>query len=161
MTGFAQGALAILAVCGVFLYATLHGLPAETVRSMGFLALVCANYALIFANRSFSASPLAGFARPNPSLWVSVAAAAAALAAIFRIPALAAFLHLGAAAGRPSPVHRGGGSAARGSGGQARGAPIVGGRQVAVRARSVRRFAGATPKCHRSARLQVARCTVW
>jgi Ca2+-transporting ATPase len=95
VTGFLQGALAILAVCSVFLYATLHGLPAETVRSMGFLALVCANYALIFANRSFSASPLAGFARPNPSLWVSVAAAVAALAAIFRIPALAAFLHLG------------------------------------------------------------------
>jgi P-type Ca2+ transporter type 2C len=95
VTGFLQGALAILAVCGVFLYATLRGLPAGTVRSMGFLALVCANYALIFANRSFSASPLAGFARPNPSLWVSLTAAAGALAAIFLIPALAGFLHLG------------------------------------------------------------------
>ncbi|MGB6488536.1 MAG: cation-translocating P-type ATPase [Steroidobacteraceae bacterium] len=95
VTGFLQGALAILAVCGVFLYATLHGLPAVAVRSMGFLTLVCANYALIFANRSFSASPLAGFARPNPSLWVSVTAVAAALVAIFLIPALAGFLHLG------------------------------------------------------------------
>ncbi len=63
---------------------------------MGFLTLVCANYALIFANRSFSVSPLAGLARPNPALWVSVTAAAGALAAIFLIPALAAFLHLGA-----------------------------------------------------------------
>jgi Ca2+-transporting ATPase len=95
VTGFLQGVLAILAVCGVFLYATLHGLPAEAVRSMGFLTLVCANYALIFANRSFSASPLAGFARPNPFLWVSLTAAAAALVAIFLIPALAGFLHLG------------------------------------------------------------------
>ena len=95
MTGFLQGALAILAVCGVFLYATLQGLPAETVRSMGFLTLVCANYALIFANRSFSASPLAGLARPNPFLWVSVTAAAGALAAILHVPALAGFLHSG------------------------------------------------------------------
>jgi len=95
LTGFLQGALAILAVCGVFLYATGRGLAAETVRSMGFVTLVCANYALIFANRSFSVSPLAGFARPNPSLWVSVTAAAAALVAIFRVPALAGFLHLG------------------------------------------------------------------
>ncbi len=100
VTGFLQGALAILAVCGVFLYATFHGLPAETVRSMGFLTLVGANYALIFANRSFSASPLVGLARPNPSLWISLAAAAAALAAIFIIPALAGFLHLG-------PLHAG------------------------------------------------------
>ncbi|MGA8095744.1 MAG: cation-translocating P-type ATPase [Steroidobacteraceae bacterium] len=95
VTGFVQGALAILAVCGVFLAATLRGVPAETVRSMGFLTLVCANYALIFANRSFSASPLAGLARPNPFLWVSVTAAAGALAAIWHIPALAGFLHLG------------------------------------------------------------------
>lgn len=95
LTGFLQGALAILAACGVFLYATLRGLPAETVRSMGFVTLVGANYALIFANRSFSASPLAGLARPNPALWVSVAGAAGALAAIFLIPAVRGFLHLG------------------------------------------------------------------
>ncbi len=95
VTGFLQGALAILAVSGVFLYATLHGLPAEQVRSMGFLTLICANYALIFANRSFSASPLAGFVRPNPSLWISVGSAAGALAAIFLIPAVHGFLHLG------------------------------------------------------------------
>jgi P-type Ca2+ transporter type 2C len=95
VTGFLQGVLAILAVSCVFLYATLHRLPAETVRSMGFLTLVCANYALIFANRSFSASPLAGLARPNPSLWISLTAAAAALSAIFLVPALASFLHLG------------------------------------------------------------------
>ncbi len=95
LTGFLQGTLAILAVCGVFLFAALRGLSAEQVRSMGFLSLVCANYALIFANRSFSASPLAGFARPNPSLWISVAGAAGALAAILVIPSIRAFLHLG------------------------------------------------------------------
>jgi Ca2+-transporting ATPase len=95
ITGFLQGVLAILAVCGVFLFATLSGLVPETVRSMGFLALICVNYALIFGNRSFSASPLAGLARPNPSLWISVASAAGALTAIFRIRAVRAFLHLG------------------------------------------------------------------
>jgi P-type Ca2+ transporter type 2C len=95
MTGFAQGALAILAVCGVFLYATLRGLSPGQVRSMGFVTLICANYALVFANRSFSASPLAGVARPNPWLWLSVAAAAGALIAIFSLPAIRTFLHLG------------------------------------------------------------------
>ena len=95
VTGFLQGALAILTVCGIFLYATLQGLPAAQVRSMGFVTLVCANYALIFANRSFSASPLVGLLRPNPSLWISVASAAGALAAILLVPAVRAFLHLG------------------------------------------------------------------
>jgi magnesium-transporting ATPase (P-type) len=84
-----------LAVCSVFLDAALRGLAPETVRSMGFLALICANYALIFANRSFSASPLAGLARPNPSLWISVGSAAVALTAIFCLPAVRTFLDLG------------------------------------------------------------------
>src|SRR6185437_5255440 len=95
VTGFLQGGLAILAVCGVFLYATLHGLSPERVRSMGFVTLVCVNYALIFANRSFSASAVEGFARPNPSLWVSVAATGGALVAMFLVPAIRGFLHLG------------------------------------------------------------------
>jgi P-type Ca2+ transporter type 2C len=95
VTGFVEGGLAILAVCGIFLYATARGLEPEKVRSMGFLALICCNYALIFANRSFSASPLAVFSRPNPSLWISLAAAVAALSAIFSFPAVRTFLHLG------------------------------------------------------------------
>jgi len=94
-TGFLQGVLAIFAVCAVFLYAALRGSPPEQVRSMGFISLICANYALIFANRSFSASPLAGLARPNPSLWVSLASAAGALVAIMCVPPVRVFLHLG------------------------------------------------------------------
>jgi Ca2+-transporting ATPase len=100
VSGFLQGGLAILAVCGVFLYATLLGLPADVVRSMGFVTLVCANYALIFANRSFSASLLAGLLRPNPALWISLAGTAGALAAIFSIRAVHLFLGLG-------PLHAG------------------------------------------------------
>jgi len=95
VSGFLQGVLAIAAVCGVFLYGALRGLPPQVVRSMGFVTLIGCNYALIFANRSFSASPLAGFARPNPSLWISVGAAVGALAAIFELPALRGFLRLG------------------------------------------------------------------
>ncbi|HET9108705.1 MAG TPA: cation-translocating P-type ATPase [Steroidobacteraceae bacterium] len=94
LSGFLQGALAIVAVCGVFLFATLRGLAPEVVRSMGFVTLICANYALILANRSFSASLLVGLTRRNPSLWVSMAAAAGALVAIFAIPAVHAFLGL-------------------------------------------------------------------
>jgi Ca2+-transporting ATPase len=99
LSGFLQGALAILAVCGIFLFATFRGLPPAGVRSMGFVTLVCANYALIFANRSFSASPLAAFARPNPSLWISAGSTAGALAAIFLVPAIHRFLHLGPLSG--------------------------------------------------------------
>ncbi|MGH8317846.1 MAG: cation-translocating P-type ATPase [Steroidobacteraceae bacterium] len=95
VSGFLQGTLALAAVCGVFLDAALEGLAPEVVRSMGFVTLVCANYALIFANRSFSASPLVGFARPNPSLWISVASAAGALIAIFSLSAVRGFLRLG------------------------------------------------------------------
>jgi P-type Ca2+ transporter type 2C len=94
VTGFAHGAFAVLAVCGVFLYAATRALPPEEVRSMGFLTLICANYALIFANRSFSASPLAAISRPNPSLWISVGSAGVALGAIFSLPAVHLFLHL-------------------------------------------------------------------
>ena len=93
--GFVQGALAILAVWAIFLYATERGLDPERVRSMGFLTLICCNYALIFANRSFSASPFAAFSRPNPSLWISIASTVAALGAMFSVPAVRAFLHLG------------------------------------------------------------------
>jgi Ca2+-transporting ATPase len=95
VAGFMQGGLAIVTTCSLFLYATWRGLDPEAIRSMGFLALICANYALIFANRSFSASPLAAFSRPNPSLWISLGSAAAALTAIFSIRAVRAFLHLG------------------------------------------------------------------
>jgi P-type Ca2+ transporter type 2C len=95
VSGFLQGALAIAAVCGVFLHAALGGLAPEVARSMGFVTLVCANYALVFANRSFSASPLAGLARRNPSLWISVVSAAGALVAIFSLSAVRGFLHLG------------------------------------------------------------------
>ena len=95
VSGFLQGGLAILAVCGIFLYADLRGLAPETVRSMGLLTLVGVNYTLVFANRSFSASPLTGFARPNPSLWVSAASAAGALVAIFSVRAVRGFLQLG------------------------------------------------------------------
>jgi Ca2+-transporting ATPase len=95
VSGFLQGVLAIAAVCAVFLYATERGLSAHVVRSMGFVTLVCANYALIIANRSFSASPLVGLSRHNPWLWVSVASAAGGLVAIFAIPALHRFLGLG------------------------------------------------------------------
>jgi P-type Ca2+ transporter type 2C len=94
-SGFLQGGLAILAVCGIFLYADLGGLAAETVRSMGFVTLVCVNYALVFANRSFSASPLTGFTRANPSLWISAASAAGALIAMFSLRAVRSFLQLG------------------------------------------------------------------
>jgi Ca2+-transporting ATPase len=101
VAGFVHGGLAILTVWSVFLYAIWRGLGPEEVRSMGFLALICSNYALIFANRSFSASPWSAFSRPNPSLWISIGSTAAALTAIFSFRAVRAFLRLG-----PLQVHQ-------------------------------------------------------
>jgi Ca2+-transporting ATPase len=94
--GFLQGALALCAVCGVFLFAAAGPWSAEVVRSMGFVTLVCVNFALIFANRSLSGSALTAFARRNPSLWLSVALAGGALLAIYLSPAVRAFARLGA-----------------------------------------------------------------
>jgi Ca2+-transporting ATPase len=48
-----QGALALLAVGGVYLFVVRSGLPNEDVRAISFFTLVLSNLALIVANRSY------------------------------------------------------------------------------------------------------------
>lgn len=48
-----QGALALLVVSGVYLFAVHQGLPNEDVRALAFFTLVLSNLALIVANRSY------------------------------------------------------------------------------------------------------------
>lgn len=66
--GLVQGVAALALVAIVFLSTANRGLPADEMRALTFLTLVCAIVALIFVNRSFSASLLEAFTRPNKAL---------------------------------------------------------------------------------------------
>jgi P-type Ca2+ transporter type 2C len=68
-----QGALAFALVGGIFVVAFSRGMPEPEVRALAFFSLVIAIVALIFVNRSFSASLIAAFRRPNPALIVVLA----------------------------------------------------------------------------------------
>lgn len=68
-----QGALAFALVGGIFVVAFSRGMPEPEVRALAFFSLVIAIVALIFVNRSFSASLVAAFRRPNPALIVVLA----------------------------------------------------------------------------------------
>jgi Ca2+-transporting ATPase len=90
-----QGTLALLLVAAVFLAASWRGMPPSEVRSLAFLSLVLVNVALIFANRSFSASLLSAVTRRNRTLWWVLALAGCTLTAMLALPGLRAFLGLG------------------------------------------------------------------
>jgi Ca2+-transporting ATPase len=53
LTSLLQGALALLVVSGVYLFAVQQGLPNEDVRTLSFFTLVLSNLVLIVANRSY------------------------------------------------------------------------------------------------------------
>lgn len=66
--------------------ASARGLPEDELRSLTYMSLVTANVALIYANRSFSASILTAVTRRNPSLWFGLAAIAGVLAVVATWP---------------------------------------------------------------------------
>jgi P-type Ca2+ transporter type 2C len=69
-----QGALAFALVGIIFVVAFRRGMPEDEVRALAFFSLVLTIIALIFVNRSFSASLITAFRRPNPALaWVLLA----------------------------------------------------------------------------------------
>jgi Ca2+-transporting ATPase len=88
--GLVQGAVGLAAPAGAYLLGLWRGMPEEEVRSLTFAALVATAVALTLVNRAFSASPLAAFARPNPTLLAVLAATAAILAGALLVPPLAA-----------------------------------------------------------------------
>ena len=63
-----QGAFAFVLVSVIYIMALRRGMPEEEVRALTFFSLVLTIIGLIFVNRSFSASPLTAFRRPNPAL---------------------------------------------------------------------------------------------
>ena len=66
--GVLQGAVAFALVGAIFVVALRRGMPEDEVRALTFFSLVLAIVALIFVNRSFSASPLVALRRPNAAL---------------------------------------------------------------------------------------------
>src|SRR5579864_6038317 len=63
-----QGAVAFGLVAAIFVVALKRGMPEVEVRALTFFSLVVGIVALIFVNRSFSASLLTAFGRPNAAL---------------------------------------------------------------------------------------------
>jgi P-type Ca2+ transporter type 2C len=63
-----QGACAFVLVACIFVVAFRRGLPEEEVRALVFFSLILTIVGLIFVNRSFSASLVTAFHRPNPVL---------------------------------------------------------------------------------------------
>ena len=63
-----QGALAFVLVACIFVVAFRRGMPEEEVRALAFFSLILTIVGLIFVNRSFSASLVTAFHRPNPVL---------------------------------------------------------------------------------------------
>lgn len=84
--GLLQGAVAFAMVGLAFGWAVWRGMPETEVRALAFFSLVLAIVSLIFVNRSFSASLIAAFRRPNPALILVLLAVAALLTVTLRWP---------------------------------------------------------------------------
>ena len=63
-----QGVLAFALVAAIYVIAYRRGMPETEVRALAFFSLVTAVVALIFVNRSFSASIWSALRRPNRAL---------------------------------------------------------------------------------------------
>jgi Ca2+-transporting ATPase len=66
--GVLQGLLAFALVASIYVVANVRGMPENEARALAFFSLVTAIVALVFANRSFSASIPAALRRPNRAL---------------------------------------------------------------------------------------------
>jgi Ca2+-transporting ATPase len=78
--GVLQGAFAFGLVATVYVVALRRGMPEDEVRALAFFSLVISFVALIFVNRSASASPVKAILRPNRTLAFTLPAVAAMLA---------------------------------------------------------------------------------
>ncbi|HNS85806.1 MAG TPA: cation transporting ATPase C-terminal domain-containing protein, partial [Parvularculaceae bacterium] len=78
-----EGGVAFSAIAAVYLVMIAQGLPEETVRAMTFVAIVAVVFALILANRTYSASLLRAFFSPNRALAAVSVFVVAVLSAIF------------------------------------------------------------------------------
>ena len=68
-----QGLVVLITLGAGLVIAAHQGLPEDDLRALVFAALVLTNVGLILVNRSFSATLIGAFLRPNRSLWILVA----------------------------------------------------------------------------------------
>jgi Ca2+-transporting ATPase len=78
--GVLQGAFAFGLVATVYVVALRRGMPEDEVRALAFFSLVISFVALIFVNRSATASLAKAIVRPNRALALALPAVAAMLA---------------------------------------------------------------------------------
>jgi Ca2+-transporting ATPase len=90
-----QGVFAFGFVALAFVAAAKSGMAEDSVRTLSFLALVGANLALIFVNRTFTSSLRDALGRPNRMLWWGLGIVGLVLTLILVVPATRAFFGLG------------------------------------------------------------------
>jgi len=83
-----QGAGVLLVMLAIFGLTLYRGLAENEARSLTFTALVVANLALVFINRSWARSLWQTLRLPNPALWRVTGAALLLLAAVLYVPPL-------------------------------------------------------------------------
>jgi Ca2+-transporting ATPase len=93
--GLVQGLLAFLAVAVVTVLAASPSPPVEEIRAVAFIALVAANVALIFANRSLRGSLWHAIVHANRALWLGLGLVGGLLAVVFLWPPLRTLLRFG------------------------------------------------------------------
>ncbi len=93
-----QGAGVLLVMLAIFSVALYRGMDENEARSLTFTALVIANLALVFTNRSWTRSLWQTLRLPNAALWRVTSAALLLLAAVLYVPPLRALF-------RFAPLH--------------------------------------------------------
>ena len=83
----AQGAIALAVAAAIYFYTRAAGHDDNTVRALVFTAMVAGNIALVFGNRSTTAT------QSNPALWWIVAGGISGLALALTVPALRELFH--------------------------------------------------------------------
>jgi Ca2+-transporting ATPase len=90
-----QGVVALTILSSVLIGASRAGLPEADLRALVFTSLVLINMGLILVNRSFSASLVRAFLRPNRSLWLLLGAVSTLLALALYWPPAQSLFHFG------------------------------------------------------------------
>ena len=90
-----QGLFAFALVAAIYVLAYRRGVPADEARALAFFSLVTAIVALIFVNRSFSASLAVALRRPNRALKFVLAGIVAILGLTLLWPAAANLFRFG------------------------------------------------------------------
>jgi Ca2+-transporting ATPase len=107
--GAAQGLVAFAIVSAIYLAALARDLPADETRALTFFSLVTCIVALIFANRSYSASLWRALRNPSPALALVVVVVPSALALVLVWPQARALFGFGAVHGHDMAIALGAG----------------------------------------------------